>query len=93
MYALQAAACRQQSGTQEARPVTDADRAAVLTTFGKKATTALIFDFDQPATYGVWQVGADGASRLLVFEGPVAKPYRITPGTDTNIVVVLAAAK
>jgi hypothetical protein len=58
-----------------------------------KATTARIFDFEQPTTYGLWQVGADGALRLVVFEGPVAKRYRITPGNDTNIDVVLAAAK
>jgi hypothetical protein len=58
-----------------------------------KPTTARIFDFDQPTTYGTWQVGADGALRLVVFEGAVAKRYRVTPGTDTNIDAVLAAAK
>ena len=58
-----------------------------------KPTTARIFDFDQPTTPGIWQVGADGALQLVVFEGPVAKRYRITPGTNTNIDAVLSTAK
>jgi hypothetical protein len=58
-----------------------------------KATTARIFDNLQPTTYGTWQVGADGALMLIVFEGPVTKRYRITPGVDSNIDQVVAAAK
>jgi WD40-like Beta Propeller Repeat len=58
-----------------------------------KATTARIFDTVQPATYGIRQVGGNGALQLLVFEGPMTKRYRITPGADSNIDSVLAAAK
>lgn len=47
----------------------------------------------KPTAPGAWEVGADGALRLVVFEGPVTKRYRVIPGTDTNIDVVLAAAK
>lgn len=56
-------------------------------------TTARIFDNDQPTTPGIWQVGPDGALRLVVFEGASAKRYRITPGAEPNIDSVLAALK
>jgi Tol biopolymer transport system component len=56
-------------------------------------TTARIFDFEQPTTPGIWQVGADGALRLVVFEGAVAKRYRIAPGSAPDIDAVLAKAK
>jgi hypothetical protein len=56
-------------------------------------TAARIFDFEQPTTPGLWEVGADGALQLLVFEGPVAKRYRITPEANTSIESVLANAK
>ncbi len=58
-----------------------------------KATTARAFDFQQPATFGTWQVGANGALQFIVFEGPVAKRYRIAPGAEPGIDAVLASAK
>jgi hypothetical protein len=58
-----------------------------------KATTARSFDFQQPTTPGTWQVGANGALQFVVFEGPVAKRYRITPGAEPGIDAALAAAK
>jgi hypothetical protein len=58
-----------------------------------KATTVRIVDFQQPTTYGHWQVGADGSLKLVTFEGAVTKRYRIIPGADSTIDTVLAAAK
>ena len=37
--------------------------------------------------------GANGALQFVVFEGPVAKRYRITPGAEPGIDAALAAAK
>jgi hypothetical protein len=56
-------------------------------------TTARIFDNLQPTTFGWWQVGTDNSLKLLVFEGPVTKRYRVIPAADSSIDAVLAAKK
>jgi hypothetical protein len=79
-----------------ARHLTYADphtRNLLLALLHLAVVTAKLCGSGDPPLTASGQVGADGALRLVVFEGPVAKRYRITPGTDTNIDVVLAAAK
>jgi hypothetical protein len=57
------------------------------------APTSLKFsDGDMPPYAGPWEVGAEGALQILLFDGATAKRYRITPGSR-DIETALAAAK
>ena len=58
------------------------------------APTSLKFSAgDLPPWAGPWEVGADGALQILLFDGATAKRYRITPGSTAGIDTALAAAK